>query len=82
MKEWEKEGFLSEEAYLECLEAEMESEQLAEFGMGFVARGGRASEVGQAWRESKMTEQEFGEYLTERFGYETEEQYERMLREE
>lgn len=62
MKEWEKEGFLSEEAYLECLEAEMESEQLAEFGMGFVARGGRASEVGQAWRESKMTEQEFGEF--------------------
>lgn len=70
MERWEIEGYESEWEYMECQAAESEAESYAEFGMGFVAGGGRASEVGQAWRESKMTEQEFGEYLTELFGEE------------
>ena len=70
MEQWEIEGYESEAKYLECRAAESEAESYAEFGMGFVSGGGESSEVGQAWRESKMTEQEFFAYLHAQFGEE------------
>jgi len=73
MKEWEEAGFASEEAYWENECASQESEQEAEFCMSFVNSGGHASEWRQAYRQSKMTEEElfaelhalYGEYGAE-----------------
>ena len=73
MEEWEKEGFASEEAYVKDANAMYEAEQEAEFCMSFVSSGGHASEWRQAYRQSKMTEEElfaelhalYGEYGAE-----------------
>jgi hypothetical protein len=68
MEEWEKEGFASEEAYVKDANAMYEAEQEAEFCMSFVNSGGRASEWREAYRQSKMTEEEFFAELHAQYG--------------
>jgi hypothetical protein len=68
MEEWEEEGFASEEAYHQSRLAEIEAEMEAEFCMNFVNGGGRSSEWREAYRQSQMTEEEFGAFLEAQFG--------------
>ncbi len=53
---------LTEEEEAELSLAESEAEAEAEFGMNFVNGGGLSSDVAQAWREHRMTNEEFGEF--------------------
>jgi hypothetical protein len=56
---------LTEEEELFLAESEAEAE--TEFCMNFVMSGGLSSEWRQAYRVSKMTEKEFGEFLETQF---------------
>jgi hypothetical protein len=75
MEEWEEQGFASEEAYHQSRLAESEAEQEAEFCMSFVNSGGRSSDWREAYRQSKMTEEEFFAELHAQYGSETEWQH-------
>lgn len=72
METWEKEGFASEEAYLEEAYAGIQAEQEAEFCMSFVNGGGHSSDWREAYRQSQMTEEEFFAELHAQFGEELE----------
>jgi hypothetical protein len=68
-----KEQELTEEELSQI--AELESEREAEFCMGFVSGGGRSSDWREAYRQSQMTEEEFGAFLEAQFGEELEAEY-------